>query len=134
MKFISDISLFWLFPIGATAFLLTYFFYRKEAWLNDIPNWTKKSLFTLRFLSLFFIGVLLLGILFESFTYRKEKPIFITLIDNSHSLKNFKDSSKVAQRIADFNSKIKEKFSEKFELVSYAVGDKFRQTESFNFI
>jgi hypothetical protein len=116
MKFISDISLFWLIPIGAIAFLLTYLFYRKEAWLNEISTWTKKSLFTLRFLSLFFIGILLLGILFESFSYRKEKPIFITLVDNSHSLKNFKDSANVAQRIADFNSKIKEKFSEKFEL------------------
>jgi len=132
MKFISDISLFWLIPIGAIAFFLTYLFYRKDAWLNDIPNWTKKSLFALRFLSLLFIGILLLGILFESFTYRKEKPILITLVDNSHSLKNYKDSAKVAQKINAFNEQLKETFSEKFELVSYAIGDNFRQTESFN--
>ena len=132
MKFISDISLFWLIPIGAIAFFLTYLFYRKESWLNDIPGWTKKSLFALRFLSLFFIGILLLGILFESFTYRKEKPILITLVDNSHSLKNYKDSAKVAQRINAFNEQLKDKFSEKFELVSYAIGDDFRQIGSFN--
>jgi hypothetical protein len=132
MKFISDISLFWLIPIGAIAFFLTYLFYRKESWLTDIPSWTKKSLFALRFLSLFFIGILLLGILFESFTYRKEKPILITLVDNSHSLKNYKDSAKVSQRINAFNEQLKDKFSEKFELVSYAIGDNFRQTESFN--
>ena len=132
MKFISDISLFWLIPIGLIAFLLTFLFYRKESWLNEIPQWTKKTLFALRFLSLFFIGILLLGILFESFTYRKEKPILITLVDNSQSLKNYKDSAKVEQRIVDFTSNLKAKFSEKFDLVSYSVGENFKQNDLFS--
>ena len=132
VKLISDISLFWLFPIALIAFLLTYFLYQKENWLNDIPKWMKKSLFTLRFTSLSLIGLLLLGILFESLNYRKEKPLLITLVDNSISLKNYKDSSKVINRINAFNLKLREKFGEKFDIVSYATGSNFKQTESFN--
>lgn len=131
MRFISDISLAWLIPVGIAAFLLTYWFYRKEPWLKEISVRVKRTLFALRFLSLFLIGLLLLGILFESVTYRKEKPVFITLVDNSKSLKNYKDSAKVAQRISDFHKELKEKYADKFDLVSYAVGSDFRQAESF---
>lgn len=132
MRFISDISLTWLIPIGILAFILTYWFYRNQPWLKEISNRTKRILFTLRFLSLLFIGILLLGILFESISYRKEKPVFITLVDNSQSLKNYKDSSKVSQRITDFQNQLKEKYGEQFELVSYATGNEFRQTDIFS--
>lgn len=131
MRFISDISLAWLIPIGILAFLLTYWFYRKEPWLKEIPLWAKRSLYTLRFLSLLLIGILLIGILFESVSYRKEKPVFITLVDNSASLKNYKDSANVANQIADFQKKLKAKYGEQFDLISYAVGNDFRQTPNF---
>lgn len=132
MRFISDISLAWLIPIGIAAVLLTYFFYRNEAWLKELPQRTRRALFALRFLSLFLIGVLLIGILFESVSYRKEKPVFITLVDNSQSLKNYKDSAQVAQRIAAFRQQLKEKYGEKFELISYAAGSDFRQADAFS--
>lgn len=132
MRFISDISLWWLIPVGILAFTLTYFFYRREAWLNEVKPWVKRTLFTLRFLSLLCIGVLLLGILFESVSYRKEKPVFITLVDNSSSLKNYKDSAKVATQIASFHKELKEKYGKQFDLVSYAVGSEFRALDTFN--
>lgn len=132
MRFISDISLAWLIPIGILAFLLTFWFYRNEAWLKELPKRTRQALFGLRFLSLFLIGLLLLGILFESVSYRKEKPVFITLVDNSQSLKNYKDSAKVAGQIAAFQKQLKEKYGEDFELVSYATGNEFRQADQFS--
>lgn len=131
MRFISDISLAWLIPMGIVAFLLTFWFYRNEPWLKELPKRIRQTLFGLRFLGLWLIGLLLLGILFESVSYRKEKPVFITLVDNSSSLKNYKDSAKVAQRIADFQSQLKEKYGDRFELVSYAAGSSFRQAAQF---
>ena len=132
MRFITDISPAWLIPIGIAAALLTFWFYRKESWLAELPVRAKRALYALRFLSLFLITVLLLGILFESLSYRKEKPVFITLVDNSRSLTNYRDSAKVASQIAGFQKQLKEKYGEKFELVSYAAGNGFRQADQFS--
>ncbi|MDD2982545.1 MAG: hypothetical protein PHQ74_04075 [Crocinitomicaceae bacterium] len=132
MRFIADITWWWLIPIGAIAFALTYVFYQKKGWLNEISSSIRKLLFILRFLSLTLIGLLLLGLMIESTKLRKEKPVFITLVDNSSSLKNFSDSSQVLEQIKKFHSELKEKYPDKFEFVSYAVGGSFRQTNDFD--
>ena len=132
MRFIADISPAWLIPAGILAALLTFWFYRKESWLAEIPVLAKRALYTLRFMSLFLVAALLLGFLFESLSYRKEKPVFITLVDNSRSLTNYRDSAKVANRIAAFTKELKEKYGDKFELVSYATGNDFRQADKFS--
>lgn len=126
MRFISDISLFWILPIGLAAFGVTFWFYRNQPWLNEVSKTVRRTLFSLRFLALFFVGILLLGILFESVEYRNEKPVFISLIDNSASLKNYKDSNSVQKQIIAFQEAMKAKYGEKFELVSYVMGNEFR--------
>jgi hypothetical protein len=132
MRFIADITWWWLIPIGAIAFILTYVFYQKKGWLNEISSFLRKLLFTLRFLSLMLLGLLLFGLLLESTDIRKEKPVFITLVDNSSSLKNFSDSSLVLDQISNFQKELLEKYADKFEFVSYSVGESFRQSNSFN--
>ncbi len=129
MKFISDISLFWLFPIGLVAFGLTFWFYNNQPWLNEVSKSVRKALFLLRFLALFFVGLLLLGILFESVEYRNEKPVLISLIDNSASLKNYKDSSLVLKQIDAFQQAVKAKYGDKFELATYVMGNDFRASD-----
>lgn len=129
MKLISDISLFWLLPIGLAAFGVTFWFYRNQPWLNEVSNTVRRALFSLRFLALFLVGILLLGILFESVDYRNEKPVFISLIDNSASLKNYKDSNSVQKQINGFQEALKAKYGEKFELVTYVMGNEFRSND-----
>lgn len=128
MRFISDISLFWLLPIGLAAFGVTFWFYRNQPWLNEVSKTVRRALFSLRFVALFLVGILLLGVLFESVEYRNEKPVFISLIDNSASLKNYKDSNSVQKQITAFQEALKAKYGEKFELVSYVMGNEFRAT------
>jgi len=132
MRFLADTSLAWIIPMAILAGLLTWVFYRKEPWTQEIPRWARRSLYGLRFTSLLLIGILLLGILFESISYRNEKPVFITLVDNSQSLRNYKDSAVVQSRIAAFQAGLKEKFGEQFDLVSYTTGNSFKQTADFS--
>ncbi len=123
MKFFSDISIWWLIPWGLFSTLLAYWYYRGQKGLSDLNRWIKPSLTILRGFSLFLIGVLLLGLLLESIEYRAEKPVFITLVDDSASMLNYKDSSDVAKRIDDFRTKLEDQYSEKFDVVHYSVGD-----------
>lgn len=132
MRFIADITWWWLIPIGVIAFALTYVFYQKKGWLSEISTSLRRLLFTLRFLSLILLGLLLFGILVESTTIRTEKPLFITLTDNSSSLKNYKDSNLVSDQIKSFQREIREKYADKFEFISYAVGETFRQSNDFD--
>ncbi|MES2589545.1 MAG: hypothetical protein V4622_11250 [Bacteroidota bacterium] len=132
MNFISEISLLYLIPILALAGLLTWFFYKKDAKLNEIPKNQKRLIYFARFFSLSIIGFLLLGILFEFVTIRNEKPILITLIDNSASLKNYKDSSEVNSQINSLQKSIDEKFGDSFEKVTYILGNSFRKDPKVN--
>jgi hypothetical protein len=76
----------------------------------------------LRFGSLFLIGILLLGLVLQSINYREERPIFITLIDNSISMMNYRDSISIKTQINEYRSQLKDRFSEKFDLVELHVG------------
>lgn len=132
MRFIADITWWWLLPIGVIAFGLTYIFYQRRDWLNELSPNLRRLLFTLRFFSLTFLGFLLLGLMLETTRVRKEKPLFITLVDNSSSLKNYKDSSRVLNQIHDFQKKLTEKYADQFDFVSFAVGEEFRQETEFD--
>lgn len=125
-NYFSDISLWWLLPIGLLSAGLAWLYYyrpRKKA----VQDWTKKQLrilTALRATGLFLLVLLLIGLLWESIHYRDEKPLFITMVDNSASMKNYSDSSKVKQRILDFQQKLEERFGDQFELMALEVGDK----------
>lgn len=123
MKFFSDISIWWLIPWGLFSIGLAYWYYKGQKGLNDLSRWVKTSLISLRSFSLFLIGVLLLGLLLESIEYRAEKPVFITLIDDSASMLNYKDSSAVAKTIDEFRTKLEDQYSDKFDVIHYSVGD-----------
>ncbi|MFK7783603.1 MAG: hypothetical protein AB8B56_00735 [Crocinitomicaceae bacterium] len=125
MKFFSDISIWWLIPWAIISVLVAFWYYRKQKGLEEISVWMKRGLIALRSLALFIIGVLLIGLLLESVEHRSEKPVFITLIDNSTSVLNYKDSSKVKQRVANFSKKLEERYKEKFDIVQYSVGNQF---------
>ncbi|MFM6935439.1 MAG: hypothetical protein ACKOXP_08350 [Flavobacteriales bacterium] len=122
MHLLTDYSFWWLLPIGIISFVLTYFYYQKVSWLNDLARWKRNLIQSLRFSSLFLIGVLLLGIVFEATHFRDEKPIFLTLVDNSASMKNFKDSSSIASTLEKYRAELKERYGNQFELVEWTIG------------
>jgi hypothetical protein len=130
MKFVSEFSLLWLLPIVLLAFGLTWYYYKNQSWLKEISTWIKRTLFFLRFASLVLISFLLLDVLFNAVSYRIEKPIFISLIDNSKSLKNYKDSNDILTQITRFQSELKEKYGNKFDLVTYTVGERTNVSDS----
>lgn len=122
MHLISDISLWWLLPIAVLSLAITFFHYQKKGWFSELAPKYQWALRVLRFSSMFLIGFLLLGIIVQSLVYRQEKPVFITLVDNSSSMKNYKDSNDVARLTKEFTAKLKEKFADRFELVEMTIG------------
>ena len=125
MHLFSEYSFWWLIPILLISFFITIFFYRNVEWLSGEPNWVKKTLVSLRFTSLFLILLLLLGILLETISYQEEKPILLTLIDSSASMKNYKDSTSISKDIENLTESINSKFSDKYALNTLTIGEKF---------
>lgn len=129
MKFFSDISIWWLIPWAVICVLIAFWYYRKQKGLEEISSWMKRGLIALRSMALFVIGVLLIGLLLESIEHRSEKPVFITLIDNSTSVLNYKDSAEVKQGISNFTKKLEERYKDKFDIVQFSVGSSFSTDE-----
>lgn len=133
MRFISDISIWWLLPWLAISIGLAVFLYKKEAWLTELRISWQILLKGLRASTLFLIGLLLIGLLFEAVNYRIEKPIFITLVDNSSSMTNYKDSLFVKSKIESFEKQLKEKYDSKFDFVRYTVASRVTEEGEINF-
>jgi hypothetical protein len=121
-NFVTEISLYWLIPIALFSLLLTFWFYFRNTWFSVLnPKW-RWTLPLARFLTLSIIGILCLGFIFESVAYRKEKPIVVSLIDESSSMLNYKDSNLVINQLNDYRLYLKEKLSDQYELVEMKVG------------
>lgn len=123
MNFFSDISLFWLIPFAVICIVLALWYYKKQPQLNDLKSTTRYSLILLRSLTLFLLGVLLFGIIFERKDTKIEKPVFITLTDNSSSLLNYADSSDVKNRINKIHQDLKKEFNDRFDIRNYTIGE-----------
>lgn len=122
MQYSSDISLWWLIPLACIAFALAFWLYNKKSnsWIDHLSRKARLFLVVLRSISIFCIGLLLFGIIFQSFNYRVEKPILLLGIDNSSSMLNYSDSNNVPQTIQKLRTTFNDELSEKFELISYS--------------
>lgn len=122
MKIFSDISLWWLLPIVAIAVVASVFYYRNQQQLADASKGQKKVLVALRAVIISLLLLFLLGIIVENKEYKTEKPVFITLVDNSSSMLNYKDSADVKKKLNALTNGIKEKYKERFDFKEYVVG------------
>ena len=68
------------------------------------------------------MGVLLLGIIVEHKEYKTEKPVFITLIDNSSSMLNYSDSLQVAASVSKFGKQLREQYGDAFQFEEVLIG------------
>ncbi|MCH2224481.1 MAG: hypothetical protein MK066_06895, partial [Crocinitomicaceae bacterium] len=123
MKIFSDISIWWLIPWGILSIVLSIWYYRKQKELDDLNRLYRTGLMVLRASSIFLLGVVLLGLLFQAKEYKTQRPVLITMIDNSSSMLNYKDSNTIKSSINKLTSEIDNEFAEKYDLVNLIVGD-----------
>lgn len=126
MHLLSSYSLWWIVPILAFSAIISFFFYRKETWLQTKTKSLRYALFTLRTTSLALIGILLLGLLFEQTTFETEKPIVLTLIDRSASMNNYKESPQLEKQIAAYQKALNAKLAERYELLTWDFGQQLQ--------
>jgi len=65
--------------------------------------------------------LLLIGIIYQQTNYKEEKPVIITLIDNSASMVSFKDSTAVKKNTKQLEASLKEKFGDAYQLDFYSI-------------
>lgn len=121
MNFFSDLSFWWSIPWLIIASGVTYWYYSGQKVYLQAENWKKALLLLLRGVAFFLLGILLLGILFESKEVKTQKPVLINLIDNSSSMLNYTDSSEVKGQVQDYLKAFNDNFSEKYEVKNYVV-------------
>ena len=129
----SDISFGWLSLIIVLSLLMSFFLYFKEIRRESSNKKVFIFLSALRALSLFLVGLLLMTLVFKRLDYRVQKPLFISLLDNSSSMLNYKDSNEVLSTLTNFDEKIKNKFGDRFEFETFLLGEKIIENDSLNF-
>lgn len=131
MKFISETPLIFVLLFLAIAIALALFLYSDK----EKKKYTKNRwiLVSLRALGLFLIGILFLGLFIQTTKNKDEKPILINLIDQSASMLNFADSSKVKNQIEAYLNAIDNKYADKFTIKNYRIGDETSSFKELNF-
>lgn len=121
MRFSSDISLWWLLPIAVLAVVLSGWMYSRKTngWVADLSARWRMLFIILRSLSLFLIAVLLFGIIFQAFSYKKEKPILVIGVDDSSSMLNYSDSTTVPSLVQELLQTAQTELSDKFDIIPY---------------
>lgn len=105
--------------------------YYKDNRFDGKGKWLNWALATARFLSTFFIALLLLSPLLKSLKTETKKPVVILAQDQSESIGNeLKGDSTAYQK--GFEA-LKDRLSEKYDVKSYAFGDKVREGVDFKF-
>jgi hypothetical protein len=132
LNWISDISLWWIFPWSALAIVLSIVLYKKKGWVMELTKFQRILLISLRAFSLILLFLLLLGVLFEYKSYRDEKPVVITIIDNSSSVLNYKDSLSVKSKLSNFQSNLKAKLGSRFDYYAVNLFEDSRGKLNFN--
>lgn len=123
-KIITDIPLGWLALWAVISILVSFWFYQKKKWLKELSNRVRIILFALRSAGIFAIGVLLLGILFQSNEFRVEKPILINVVDNSGSMLNYADSNQVKNSLVNLEQKVNQLYGNKYDVINYFIDGK----------
>jgi hypothetical protein len=130
LDLVTDYPLWLLFFWLPLSIGLAYWLYRpSQSWLKELANWKRYLMFSLRASSLFIIGVLLLGLLIETLSTRKEKPILINLIDNSSSMLNYADSIQVKNELPNHLRQSEEQL-QRFDIINIYLKDTFLTDEN----
>ena len=113
--------MYWLIPWAVMSIIISFWYYRNQKQLVDLSNGKIRLLTGLRSFSIFLLGLILFGILIETIDSKTEKPVFITLVDNSSSMLSHEDSSDVERNVKDYYDKLEAQFGDRFDIVNYTV-------------
>ena len=123
MDFLSTYHPLWLILAAIIAFLYSFFLYRKDALLEEVKAYIKWMLAVFRFVSVFLILVLILGIILENLIDRKEKPIVFVVNDNSASILLNKDSTFYKTKYLTELNSFSDELAKNFEVINYDFSD-----------
>lgn len=109
----------WILLAIVLAFVFAFFLYRKNQLLAEVSSWIRWALAVFRFITVFTICFLLVGLIIENFTERKERPLLFVANDNSASMLLNKDSSFYKTKYLEDLSAFAEGLEGDFEVVKY---------------
>ena len=127
MSISASSSLFWLLLLLAISITITWYFYRKNTWLSAQNTWVKWIIPLLRGTGIFLVLTLLLELTLLVNRTEVEEPILITVLDNSSSIKQYKDSAQIKRSMNSFVQAVKNRFDEKYQLAFYTVGEALKE-------
>ena len=113
MSISASSSLFWLLLLLAISITITWYFYRKNTWLSAQNTWVKWIIPLLRGTGIFLVLTLLLELTLLVNRTEVEEPILITVLDNSSSIKQYKDSAQIKRSMDGFIEAVKNRFDKK---------------------
>ena len=94
--------------------------YFRNSKLYDVPKKTHYFLFALRFLSVFLICLLLIGIIIEKYVKVKEKPLIFVATDNSQSIVHNADSTFYFNEYPKQLKELVNHLKDKYEVIPYS--------------
>ena len=109
----------WVLLAVLIALLYSFILYRKDRLLEEVKVGVKWLLAIFRFVAVFFIALLLLGVIIENFTERKEKPLLFVVNDNSASVLLSKDSTFYQTDYIDDLTRFSAELKDGFEVINY---------------
>jgi len=119
LNFVFTYHAAWILIALAIAFGYSFFLYRKDQLLSEVKAGIRWALAVFRFLTVFTICFLLLGLILENFTDRKERPLLFIANDNSGSVLLNKDSTFYKTTYLDELGRFSEGLTADFEVVEY---------------
>jgi len=109
----------WLLVALLTATLYTFILYRADNGLIEVSKKIKRLLSAFRFLAVFIISILLLGIILEHFISKTEKPLIFIAHDVSESVVQNKDSTFFKNVYPTNLTKLSESLGANYDVINY---------------
>ncbi len=105
--------------------------YFREARLKEISLWLRSVMGVFRFIVVTFLAFLLMSPLLKTIFREVEKPVIVIAQDESESLIMGKDSTFNKTEYPKKLQALKDALGDKFNVVTYSFGDKFREDATF---
>lgn len=119
MELIYSYHPFWFIIAFFIATLYSFILYRKSSSLLEVSKRVKLLLASFRFLSVFVISILLIGIIIEHFVSKTEKPHIFIVHDVSESITQTKDSSFIKNEYQNKLEGLSSRLEENFDVINY---------------
>ncbi|MFM7596267.1 MAG: hypothetical protein ACKO4Y_08825, partial [Flavobacteriales bacterium] len=126
-------SFFWLLLLLAISGAITWYFYKGNNWLNSQKKVVRWGIPLLRGGGIFLLLTLLLEITLLINHTEVEDPILLTVLDNSSSIVQYKDSVETKRTMNELINAIKNQFAGKYQLAFYTAGKSIKENGSLTF-